>query len=228
MNITATSSNPLDNLSSLLAAGPAKACGDGQGQPGDGQEPRVHHGHHRGGGMGHALTQALQDLGLSVPSNGTSSSASSSGGGNDHDADDGSVATVRHDMRQFMHALFDAVRSQAPSGTTDASSSATGDAQGKPDFSSALSAVITQVGNGSAPSSLQSAFDQLVADLQSGGTASASAAADAGTSSGSTSGGGSAASSITLQQLLTQMQQEFGYGRTSSTVTSGAVVSTNA
>jgi len=227
VNVSATSSNPLDNLSSLLQTGPARDCGGGPAQQGDGQPHRVQHGHHRGGGMGHALTQALQDLGLSVPSNGgaTSSAASNSGDG---DRDDGSAGTVRSDMRQFMHALFDAVRGQASTGHADASTSAAGDAHGKPDFSNGLSALITQVGNGSAPSSLQSAFDKLVADLQAGGTAPASNATDTATSDGSTSSNASAASSITLQQLLTQMQQEFGYGRTSSTVTSGAVVSTNA
>ncbi|HTP71176.1 MAG TPA: hypothetical protein VML58_03075 [Burkholderiaceae bacterium] len=227
MNVTdATSTNVFVTPSTALQVQPAatatsNACGDGDGN-------RVHHhGHHRGG-MGGALMQALKGLGLTA-ADGSAQTASS-----DHDGDDaGSAAGTAHasikgDIRSFMHALFQAVRSES-SGASDGSTAAVGAAttgagagsDPQAGFASGLSALITQVGNGSAPSDLQSAFDKLASDLQAvKGAAPASSAA--GTADASS------APSATLLQLLTQMQQNLGYGpRTASTAT-GNLVGTSA
>ena len=108
------------------------------------------HGHRAHGGHGHlrqALNQALQNLGL------TGAQDKQDGGGN-----------VKHDMAQFMHALFQAVKGE-PSSAPEAAGTTSADPKGS--FAAGLSALITQAGSGTAPKALQDAFDKLAADFQS-------------------------------------------------------------
>jgi hypothetical protein len=159
---------------------------------GDSGRIRGHHGH--GGGMRDALMQALQSLGLSDGQSGTDSSndASASQVGNDG-ADGGSQAqSVKGDMRNFMRALFQAIKGESDGATTSVGAGGpTGQAH-QDSFAGGLSALITQVSSGSAPAGLQSAFNTLVADLQPGGSTASNAV-----------GGAKAASSVSLTQLLT-------------------------
>lgn len=183
---------------------------------GDGDGARVHRGHGRGGQMQQAMMQALQSLGLSLPQPSGSNAAGTSTSDSDGDADGSTAATghVKHDMRQFMHALFQAVKGENTGATASGDGTAsTGDP--KANFAAGLSALIAQAGNGSAPTELQDAFKQLSSDLQSSGASSGA--------------GGSATSapSATLQALLTQLQQNLGYGNSSLAAT-GNVISTQA
>ncbi len=107
-----------------------------------------------------------------------------------------------------MHALFEAVRSD-PAG--ESGTAGTGNAAGGPSsFAGGLSALTTQMANGSAPSDLQSAFAQLVQDA---GTPATSATA------------GSANAS--LRAFLTQLQANLG-DAASSRSGSGNPVATQA
>ena len=73
------------------------------------------HGRHRNGGLGPAMTQALDALGVSLPSK-----FGGAEGGERGESNPGSVEsrTLRHDLRKFMHELFDALRNEKPGGTT--------------------------------------------------------------------------------------------------------------
>ncbi len=184
MNIPTLSSS---SISSLAAASSVSAASSAQDPDGDDDgQARVHHGgHHRGGAVGSAVMAALQSLGLSVsPSSGSAPQVS--------DASSlGNSSPVGQDVRKVMHALFKAVRSESAS-ASDASGSASTGAAGAPSpFANGLSALITQVANGSAPSDLQSAFSQLVQDAGSSGAA--------------------ANASASLQGFLTQLQANLGY-----------------
>lgn len=188
MNIPSLSSTSIASLSSVSGASAVSSPQDPDAD-GDGQMHVHHGGHHRGGAVGSAMMAALQSLGLSIPppaAGGTSDSGSASTG-----QDSGSAGSVGHDVRQMMHALFEAVRGEqvGESGTTGSGSAAT--AGGPSSFATGLSALITQVANGSAPSDLQSAFSQLVQDAGATGTA------------------GSA--NANLQAFLTQLQANLGY-----------------
>ena len=210
----------------------------------------------------------------------------------DHEDDDDdddhhrSAATgIQADIRQFMHALFQAVKGlSSESGATNTGTgtgTATGTGTGtgatagtgtatpaattppastntfpaprfhggehshghRRHFAAGLAALISQIGNGSAPPALQSAFDKLVADLQgtSGTAATAGTSGSAGATGtpgatatppapstppatdtaattgtpGATSGSGQSSSSstaVTLQALLSKLQQSLGYG----------------
>ncbi len=203
--------NPLSTLSQLQSAAGAQ-----RGTTTDGDGGRVHHGH-RGGGMGHAVMQALQSLGLNVSQSASSSSQSSVTGTTDSDGDnDGSSGTsgassVRQDLHQFMHALFQAIRSES-AGPSGANSAATTAPSGDPRAAvgKGMASLVSQVSNGSAPADLQSAFDKLLSDAQGSAAASSS-----GNATGSPAGGDTA-STVTLQQLLTQLQQTLGYGPAST------------
>lgn len=191
---------------------------DGDGDGGG----RAHKSHGRGGQMQQAMMQALQSLGLSMPQQAAGSSASSQANSSkdaDGDSDGSTSATsnVKKDLRQFMHALFQAVKTEktSSSSTTDASS-----ADPKANFAAGLSALISQVSNGSAPSDLQSAFSKLASDLQPANATSTSSA------NASSSGAGTT-QQATLQALLTQLQQNLGYG-SSSMASTGNVISTYA
>jgi hypothetical protein len=76
------------------------------------------------------------------------------------------------------------------------------------------------VSNGTAPAELQSAFAKVAADLQP--SAGASTTGDA--SSSSTT----ASPQATLQALLTQLQQNLGYGASSNSAAIGNFLSAQA
>ena len=70
-------------------------------------------------------------------------------------------------------------------------------------FAGGLGAVISQVSNNQAPTQLQDAFAKVLADLQPAAPASSA-------------GGTGTGTSVTLQALLTQLQQNLGYGAAGS------------
>ena len=199
---------------------------------GDGGGHRSHKARGAGGQMQNALMQALQSLGLSAPQQTAATTATTAAAatgqtstGSDSDGDnDGSTSatsSVKKDMRQFMHALFQAAKSENASSTSGTSGSGATSTDPKSNFAAGLSALISQVSNGNAPADLQSAFAKVAADLQPASSTSAA--------SGSTSAGTSSSTpQATLQALLTQLQQNLGYGATSSTAAVGNFVSTHA
>lgn len=216
---------PSTNLQSTQAVQRGGSDSDGDSDGGQKVKKSGGHGH---GQMQNVLMQALQSLGLggSTPASSTASSTATSASSQNTDSDgdsDGSTSatsSTKADMRQFMHALFQAVKSDASASTTG-SSSTTGAANGN--FASGLASLISQVSNGQAPADLQTAFAKVVTDLQG---ASGSTTAGAGTA-GSTSTNPQA----TLQALLTQMQQNLGYGASGNSSNSSAlgnIVSTTA
>ena len=161
MNITASTSTSATALvattdtavAAAAATTPVPDATDAAGEAGG-----ESHGHGAHGGHGHlrqALNQALQSLGLtSTPRQG------------DRDGDDqhGVAGNVKHDMAQFMHALFQAVKGELPSAP---GSTGTSSASPRGSFAAGLSALITQASSGTAPQALQNAFDKLAADFQS-------------------------------------------------------------
>ena len=212
--------SPSSALQSTQASSQLSSGSDPDGD-GDGGQKVKRHGGHGHGQMQAALMQALQSLGLTGgtagPSAGTpSSSSSQSATDSDGDAD-GSTSTtgaLKSDMRQFMQALFQAVKSEGASATTgtQASNTASGN-DPKASFSDGLAALISQVSNGQAPAGLQTAFSKVLTDLQ-GGSGSAGSGASATASS----------TQVSLQDLLTKMQQNIGYGPSSSASTLGNLV----
>jgi len=224
--------------SSSQVSGASDPDGDGHGGG-----KRAHKSHGAGGQMQSALMQALQSMGLSMPqqTSGTTATSSTSSttatsaiaaaagtttnpttGATDSDRDsDGSTSatnSVKKDIGQFMHALFQAVKGESASGTASTASSST---DPKANFAAGLSALISQVSSGAAPADLQSAFAKVAADMQQTGSSAA----------GTTSTGSSSSSSspqATLQALLTQMQQNLGYGASSTTAAIGNLLSTQA
>ncbi|MEI8170225.1 MAG: hypothetical protein WCG50_11155 [Rhodoferax sp.] len=215
--------------------------GDGDGDGGSGGK-RAHKSH-GGGQMQNALMQALQSLGLSMPqptssttatpsttsttgtsimtaASGTTSNPTTGATDGDGDSDGSSSATssVKKDIGQFMHALFQAVKGESASSTPSAASTAT---DPKANFAAGLSALISQVSSGSAPADLQSAFAKVAADMQQSSSSAAGI-----TSTGSSSS--TSSPQATLQALLTQMQQNLGYGAASSSAAIGNLLSTQA
>lgn len=223
MNISSISTSSLFALSSTGSAGTATAVQDPDGD-GDGH-PRAHrlggHGGHRGSEVGSAVASALQSLGLSLPQPAgaapQAANSADSSSANSQDADGRSK--IGDDMRTMMHALFEAVRSGQAAGsaaTTGSDSTSGAAASGQPSaFSSGLSALITQVANGSAPADLQSAFAQVVQDL--GGTSGTSG----------TTGTAASGANPSLQDFLDKLQANLGYTSTSGTG-NGSLVSTQA
>ena len=205
MNISDTSSSitPFARTQSVQASQVTSASTP------DGGEGSGHvHKSHGGGHMHHALTQALQSLGLSVPQDVSKATTASQASGSTESGDSTSAAgKVKQDMRQFMHALFQAVKGESTSDTSTAGSTSS---DPKTNFAAGLSTLISQVSGGSAPSDLQSAFSKLTSDLQP--------------SSGATT---TAAHQVSLQALLTNLQQDLGYGN-SSTSAIGNSISTQA
>jgi len=227
MNISSVSTISVSSLTTTQAVQPnGQADADGNG---DGH--RMHHGHGHGGGgaMGKAVMEAFQSLGISMPAPpqpgqgaapGGSDPSTDSNSGRD-DASSSPMKKVGADMRNFMHALFQAVKGESASGSDstggDASQSGSmGNSAGS--FASGLSALISQVSNGSAPADLQSAFDQLKTDMQSA----------AGGSSETTSGNASPdGSGVDLQAFLSKLQAGLGYGASTLPQT-GNLVSSSA
>ena len=153
-------------------------------------------------GMVKIIEQALGRLGVSVPppsaSTATSTSASTASSTNTP-AVQQQAANIQADIHNFMNAMFAATATAAPTAS----------------FSSGLAAIISQTGDtgdntgsgGTTTSSspmpeLQSAYDQLLADLQSLSTSSAATAPS-----------GSDVSSVSLRKLLGQIQQAIDYGK---------------
>ncbi len=239
MSITGIASALFTSASALTRAVQSQPTPVNADPDGDGGTRKAHRHGHGHGQMQAALMQALQSLGLAAPTAATSSTASTTGttasttnssatavsGATSDDDSGGSSAgasSVKKDLRQFMHALFQAVKNDAAaSGSTatggTSGTSATSDP--KSNFASGLSTLITQVSNGQAPSDLQNAFSQVVADMQP--TTSASSSNAGGSGSGTSP-------QATLQALLTQLQQNLGYGSTSSTASIGNFLSQHA
>jgi hypothetical protein len=230
----------IDSLSSSIYVAPAQSTlgrhasqvsGASDSESG-GQGHHSHKAPGAGGQMQDALTQALQSQGLTVPqqttattaTTATASSGQTSTGADSDGDDDGSTSatsSVKKDMRQFMHALFQAVKSENVSGTSGTTGTGTASTDPKSNFAAGLSALISQVSNGTAPADLQSAFAKVAADLQPASATSAS-------SDSTNTGTSASAPQATLQALLTQLQQNLGYGATSSTAAIGNFVSTQA
>src|SRR5574337_1274390 len=203
MNIPSVSSTSIAALPSASGANPVSSPQDPDG---DGQVHVHHGGHHRGGAVGSAMMAALQSLGLSLPQ--PSASGSSNSGSASTGQDSAGTASVGHDVRQVMHALFEAVRGEPAGATTSSGSATAGTSSGGPSsFASGLSALITQVANGSAPADLQSAFSQLVQDA---GVAGAAGNANA-----------------SLQAFLNQLKANLGYDANSGSG-SGNLMATQA
>jgi hypothetical protein len=202
MNITSVSNPLFTSATSNVQPGSGMPSGDPDGA---GDVGRVHHG--KGGGhMRQAVAQALQSLGLNLAQPGAaSSSSSSSSASTDSSGSSSDDGKVKNDLRQFMHQLFQAVKTQG--GSSDGSDAAGAGASADPrsGFASGLSSLISQVSNGSAPADLQSAFTQLASDLSSQASTGSSAASS-----------GDASSAATLQAFLTQLQQTLGYSSSSS------------
>jgi hypothetical protein len=200
--------------------------GDGGGGPRRAQGARGH------GAMQQAMLQALSELGLSPsPASATSGASSSSTNSSTDQAStiaqgNSSTGSVGKDMRHLMHALFQALKGAGQSADATAAVGA-GTASASTDpaqaFSSRLSALISQVSSGSAPSDLQTAFATVVSDLQ-GGTAGNGSAPSSSTTSG---GNSTSASAVTLQAFLSRLQQDIGYGG-APTQTTGNVISASA
>lgn len=213
MNITSVSNSVATPALSNLQ--PSSGAVSGADPDGDGDSHgagRTHRGH-GGGHMRSAITDALQSLGLTLPSGATSAANTTSSSGDSTDtAGSSGAGKVKSDLRQFMHQLFEAVKGEsATSGPASSSAgSAPGDSQSG--FASGLAALIGQVGNGTAPAALQSAFAQLSSDLAPASAAPSSAS-------------GSDAGQATLQAFLTKLQQELGYGQSSASA-SGALIAT--
>jgi hypothetical protein len=203
-NLTIGSSVPAYTLATNQVSGAPERNGDGDG-------PRVHHGHrgsHGGGGMGQELMAALQSLGLTPPASASTSSSRATGSDTGESSDqspssDGvSRSTLRKDMHEFMHQLFDAARQAESSGSTTSGGSAA--ERGKGSFAQGLSALLSEVCNGHTPSGLQDAFNKLKSDLNASGN------------------GGDA----TLQALLSKLQGNLGYGAASAGSTTAGVGTT--
>lgn len=169
MNISA-SSPTLFTASTTVSAGvaaaaPAAPIQDTAAPSNEGSgRAHGHRGHGNHGHLRQALNEALQGLGLS--------GAKGPGDhGGDRDAGNG-----KHDIAQFMHALFQAVK-----GETAAAPAATGAPSGgaKGNFAAGLSALIIEAGSGTVPQALQDAFNQLPADFHLAPTPATAAPAPA-------------------------------------------------
>ena len=231
----------IDRLSSAIFVTPSNqtqgvqqtsgAGGDSDGDGDGGQKVHRSGGHRHGqGSLQNALMQALQSLGLSAPA-GTTGTQSTTGTGStpqsagatdsdgDSDGTTSAASSTKSDIRKFMHALFQAVKGESASAgntPTTSATGATGATDPRTNFASGLSALITQVSNGQASTDLQNAFAKVVTDLQ-------------GTAGTSTSGSSTTPNpQATLQALLTQLQQNLGYGAASSSSALGNLVSEHA
>jgi hypothetical protein len=220
MNISSTSSS----ISSLAATQVLQTQQVGTAADPDGSSTGGPHRMHGGGQLLQAMMQALQSLGLTPPAgtsatsaSGTASTSTSIGSSSDSTGSTSATSTVQQDLQQFMHALFEAVKSESSSGSPASSSS--GDPQSS--FATGLSSLISQVSNGGAPAGLQSAFSKLESDLQASGAA---------TSSTDPSSSSASASSVqaTLQAFLTNLQQDLGYGSSNASAAVGSLMTAQA
>lgn len=166
MSITSISNSFVTPAVSNLQ--PSSGAVNGADPDGDGDTHAAGHTHrgHGGGHMRTAITDALQSIGLTLPTSATSAAnTTSSSGDSTGSAGSSGASKVKSDLREFMHQLFEAVKGE--SATTAPASSSAGSTAGdpQPGFASGLAALIGQVSNGTAPAALQSAFAQLSSDL---------------------------------------------------------------
>ena len=219
MNISSLT-NSITSSSAAAVGGlqPAQVTNDSDQDAASSGSGQVHRHHGGGGHMHSAVAAALQSLGLTMPTttdaSAASSSSSTSNGSTSSGSADGSATassgSVQQDMQQFMHQLFEAVRSDASGATSAAGTSgSTGSADPQTNFASGLSTLIGQVASGTAPAGLQSAFATLTSALQQSGSASSSSSSGSGSNSTTTD-------QATLQSFLTSLQQNLGYGAASS------------
>lgn len=224
---------PTSQTQGLQSTQGAGSDPDGDGDGGTKVKKSGGHGHGHGQ-MQNLLMQALQSLGLGGAAGSTGSSSSTqSGSATDSDGDaDGSTtgaSSTKADMRQFMHALFQAVKADSSSATSATATAGSGSSGNDPkaSFAAGLSALISQVSSGQAPADLQSAFAKVVNDLQ-GSSASSTATTASGTGSTAAVSGATSSSQVTLQALLSKMQQNLGYGPASSTPSLSNILSAQA
>jgi hypothetical protein len=194
--------NTISTLNSAPVA-PAKGVPKVQVRPnsalerdGDGDD-KVQKAGSKSGGMSQALAQALQSVGLiSAPPAANAKKAASTNSTAKVDkatTSANSTGSVKDDVRNFMHALFQAVKSEGATSDAGSSSAST---DPKANLSSGLSALISKVSSGAAPASLQAAFDKLALDAPKNSAPSVPTAK--------------------LQDLLSQFQQNLGYGNSGS------------
>jgi hypothetical protein len=220
MNITSVT--PASTPQATAGAQPTMRRNDGDAD--DIAPAGASHGHrggHHGGAIGNDLVKALQSLGIGVPG-ATTSSTPANGATSAAGADGAATASSdspRQVIGQFMHALFEAVRSASAS-PTDAATSTPAPGDRKAQFASGLSALIGEVGTGAAPPALQTAFSALM------GALGAASGGSTGSSNDSSSSAGKGAA--TLQQLLSQLQAQVGYGPAASRSSAGTLVNTTA
>lgn len=207
------------------ATGAAKAKGADRHEV-EGHEEHGHHHHHRRGehslkhdtrAFMHAVFQAMKGAEAS-PAQGGVAGSSGSGGAAGPSATDATAATTATEAT-----------------ASDATASSTRGRGARTDFAARLSTLIAQVSGGSAPPELQSAFTQLMSHFQGAGTATPPTAPTA-TPPGTPAGGGTTGTeapattpekpAVTLQSLLTQFQQNLGYGASSSGTAVGSTFST--
>lgn len=211
------STAPTTNAAIADAAASSLAAQPSANSPGARAHSRHAHGRH--GHLGQALDQAMQDVGLTD---------SGDRHGDDDHAGSSTIGNVKHDMAQFMHALFQAVKGESARPPV---ATAAPKADPKDSFSAGLSALITQAGSGTAPKALQDAFDKLVADFRPAAAAAPprlpvlaatvtdarSASASAPSAAATTESPAVTPSVPTLQALLTRLQLDLGaYGRRSA------------
>lgn len=209
------STAPTTNAAIADAAASSLAAQPSANSPGARAHSRHAHGRH--GHLGQALDQAMQDVGLADSGN--------RHGDEDHEGSR-TIGNVKHDMVQFMHALFQAVKGESarPPVATGAP-----ETDPKDSFSAGLSALITQAGSGTAPKALQDAFDKLVADFRPAAAATTPSPpvltatvtdapqASAPSAAATTESPAVTPSVPTLQALLTRLQLDLGaYGRRSA------------
>ena len=222
INVTQPSVLQGSQASQTVRASDSDGDGDGDG----GRVHKSHKSHGGGGQMQQALLQALQNLGLapvSAASQGpsTTSTSASTASGKNPDESVSVSGSIKDDLRQFMHALSQAVKGESADGQTNAGATS---ADSKTNFAGGLAALISQVASGTAPADLQKAFSKLASDMQQQN----STTTDSGEAQQVGAGGTSAPSTpnVSLQALLTQMQQNLGYGKTSQAMT-GNIISTH-
>ena len=176
MNISSLSASGVAPPTAASATSAVSSTGTDAVSDSSGSASHHHHVHRGGGGhLRNAVSEALQSA--------------------DPDAAANSAANPQ-DAAAFMHALFEAAKAESPATGSGASSDP------KAGLASGLSALITDVGNGSAPAGLQDAYAKIAP-----GAAPAS-----------------------LQSFLTALQQNLGYGSAAAAATAGggAAISTQA
>jgi hypothetical protein len=189
---------------------PSEVSGSIQEHGGDEGQGRRVHDHHRGG-MSQALMQTLKQLVQSMPSNSSTQNATDNNSDSDQNGSRSQAGSVRTDLNNFMHALFQAIRSQEQSSPSFTSAYPTGFDGSK--FESSLSSLISQLASDSGLgnlqiSDLQNTFNTLVQDLQNGPSDGSNA---------------QPSQTVSLQNFLTTLQQNLLDSRQPIPVTGNVV-----